>query len=255
MTRPTLRLVLPRHPIRRSDVESLEPRYYSAHINCPREENLFFSHLSRVFSHSSREKSFFFPPYDSCRSSLYTKLGEARGREEKNSHHNYFRPRPPRPDRTPSPSAAHRPESTPFAQSLPRDPIYHPPHRRRFHTTATVATRRRFHTTVDDAMPSTADAAFSWSGMARPRLTTPTPHHGYGGGATKDGGAPRAGRRRYAYRTATMVATKLNALALAAEIIAAASPRRGARIPMSASHAAAAVGDRQRISSRHLAMA
>jgi hypothetical protein len=52
-----------------------------------------------------------------------------------------------------------------------------------------------------------------------------------------------------------MVATKLNALALAAEIIAAASPRRGARIPMSASHAAAAVGDRQRISSRHLAMA
>jgi hypothetical protein len=74
----------------------------------------------RVFFH-------FFPPYDSNRSSLYTKLGKARGREEKNKHHNYFRPRPPRPDRTPSPAAAHRPETTPFAQSLTFDPIDIPP--------------------------------------------------------------------------------------------------------------------------------
>jgi len=37
-----------------------------------------------------------------------------------------------------SPAATHRPESTPFAQSIPLDPIDHPPHRRRFHPTATA---------------------------------------------------------------------------------------------------------------------
>ena len=75
-------------------------------LQCPHQlspgKKWVFSHLSRVFSHSPREKSFFFPPYDSCRSSLYTKLGEASRREEKNCHHNYFHPRPPCPDRTPA---------------------------------------------------------------------------------------------------------------------------------------------------------
>jgi hypothetical protein len=61
------------------------------------------------------------------------------------------RRRPPRPSRTHSPSPAHRPETTPFVQSLPLDPYDHPLYWRRFPPTATAATRRQFrHTIVDD---------------------------------------------------------------------------------------------------------
>ena len=75
----------------------------------------------------------------------------------------FFHPPPPRPNPTLSPAAAHRPESTPFVQLLPLDPIDHPPPRRRFVFTAAAATSRRIDTTVVDAMPS------SPNGIARGR--------------------------------------------------------------------------------------
>ncbi len=86
-------------------------------------------------------KIFFFPTILFLPWSLHTKLGEASRREEKTCHHYYFRPRPPRPDRTPSPSAAHRTETTPFVQLFPPNPIYLPPHRRRFNPTADAVLR------------------------------------------------------------------------------------------------------------------
>ena len=110
-----------------------------------------------------REKTFFFPPYDSfCRLST-----EARRREEKRADHNYFSTPLPRPNPTLSPAAAHRQETKPFVQSLPLDLIDHPPPWRRFVSTAAAATSRRIDTTVVDAMPTSPNGIVTDRGRTR----------------------------------------------------------------------------------------
>ncbi len=135
-------------------------RYYSAHYICPRGKNEFFPTSLGLFPGSSREKSFFFPPCDSCRSSLYTKLGEARGATVRLSHHNSVSapahlgriglPPPPPPivrSRRPSCSRSITTSSTfpPIgdASSPPPTPFYNTP-TRHHHRRRPPAAARRF---------------------------------------------------------------------------------------------------------------